>query len=122
MQNDIKLREGTLRHIQEYITHKIDQRGFADETVHERLLLLTEEVGELVNACRKVTGMNVDQNREINNKIGEEITDVINMVFAVGIKLGIDIEREFLAKEAIVDKRIYKRSENSMKSNERNKN
>ena len=43
--------------------------------------------------------MNVDQNREIANKAGEEVADVLNMVFVVGIKLGLDIEKEFFEKE-----------------------
>lgn len=109
--NEIKLKIGTIKHLEEYIADKIKRRGFEDETVHERLLLLTEEVGELVHACRKITGMNVDKSREISNKVGEEITDVINMVFAVGIKLGINIEKEFLSKEEEVDKRFYGRSQ-----------
>jgi len=105
-----KFKKGIIKCLQEYIAQKIKERGFEDETLHERLLLLAEEVGELINACRKISGMNVDLEREITNKVGEEIGDVINMVFAVGIKLGIDIEEEFLAKEAKVDKRMYKRS------------
>lgn len=105
-----QLTEGTIRHLQEYISEKVTKRGFADETIQERLLLLTEELGELVNACRKITGMNVDQNREIAHTPGEELVDVINMTFAVGIALGVDIEKEFRAKEEKIDQRTYKRS------------
>lgn len=105
-----QFKKGTISHFQEYIAQKIKDRGFEDETLHERLLLLTEEVGELVNACRKLTGMNVDQGREITNETGEEVTDVINMVFSVGIKLGLNMEEEFLSKEKKVDKRNYKRA------------
>ena len=108
-----KLAVGTIRHLQEYVRGKIKERGFEDETLHERLLLLTEELGELVHACRKISGMNVDQHREITNKAGEEVADVLNMVFAVGIELGLDIEHEFFEKEKKIDKRVYKRSSNS---------
>ena len=106
----MELKKETISHLQEYVAEKIKTRGFEDETLQERLLLLTEELGELVNACRKISGMNVDKDREIKNETGEEIVDVINLVFAVGIKLGLDIEKEFIAKEAIIDKRIYKRT------------
>ena len=106
----MELKQGTIKHLQEYIDFKIKERGFKDETLHERLLLLAEELGELVNACRKISGMNIDQNREITNQVGEEITDMINMVFAVGIELGIDIEKEFIEKNKKVDKRLYKRA------------
>lgn len=107
---NVKLNSGTLEHLQKYIAYKIKERGFEDESVHERLLLLSEEVGELIKSCRKITGMNIDQNRDISHKVGEEITDVINMVFAVAIKLGIDVEKEFLEKETKIDQRFYKRS------------
>ncbi len=107
-------KEGAIKHLQEYVAEKIKERGFEDETLHERLLLLTEEVGELVRACRKATGMNVDQNREIKNNIGEEVADVINLVFAVAEKAGIDAEREFILKNEEIDKRSYKRSEDKL--------
>jgi len=96
--------------LQDYVADKIISRGFEDETLHERLLLLTEELGELVKACRKISGMNVDQGKEAVHKAGEEVADVINLVFAVGIKLGLDIEKEFIEKNKIVDQRFYKRA------------
>lgn len=105
-----EMKKGTITHLQNYVATKIKQRGFEDESLHERLLLLVEEIGELANACRKISGMNIDVNRTINNKVGEEIADVINMVFAVGIVLDIDIEKEFIEKNKEVDKRFYKRS------------
>jgi NTP pyrophosphatase (non-canonical NTP hydrolase) len=104
-----QLPKGTITHLQKYIADKIVERGFEDETVRERLVLLMEEVGELAKACRKVSGMNQDQVRENSYHVGEELTDVINMVFAVGIELGLNIEQEFLKKEAEVDKRLYAR-------------
>lgn len=109
----LQLNAGTIHHLQEYIAGKIKERGFEDETLQERLLLLTEELGELVNACRKISGMNVDQHREITNEVGEEVVDVLNMVFAVGIELGIDIEKKFFKKDEKIDKRVYKRSPNN---------
>ncbi len=105
----IILKKGTIKNLQEHIAYKIKRRGFEDENIHERLLLLVEEVGELVKACRKITKMNCDVKREINVDVGEEITDIINMVFGVGIELGLDIESEFLKKEKIIDKRFYAR-------------
>ena len=105
----MELKPDTIKNLQEYIHSKIKERGFDDESLHERLLMLTEELGELVNACRKISGMYVDKDREIKNKVGEEVVDVINMVFAVGIKLGLDIEKEFIEKEAKIDKRNYER-------------
>jgi NTP pyrophosphatase (non-canonical NTP hydrolase) len=111
MSKTIRFKKGTIKHLQDYITYKIKQRGFEDETVHERMLLLMEEIGELAKACRKITGMNVDVKRKITLEVGQEVADVINLIFAVGIELGLDIEKEFVEKEKIVDARFYTRGE-----------
>ena len=58
------LQPGTIKQLQEHVATKIKERGFEDETLHERLVLLMEEVGELAKACRKVSGMNVDAVKE----------------------------------------------------------
>jgi len=110
--SETQLPPGSIKALQEHIAHKINERGFTDESVHERLLLLVEEVGELVNAVRHTSGMNVDQDRQADNEVGEEITDVINLIFAVAIKLGVDVEQEFIKKNERIDKRTYKRSKN----------
>jgi NTP pyrophosphatase (non-canonical NTP hydrolase) len=101
---------GILKQLQEYMAAKITERGFADETLQERMILLTEEVGELAKTVRKSSGMNLEKNKENNQNAGEEITDVLNMLFAVAIKFGLDIEEEFKKKEAKNDQRTYKKS------------
>jgi len=111
MDNQNTLKPGTITQLQEYVGGKIKERGFENETIHERLVLLMEEVGELAKACRKISGMNVDSAREIKYKVGEEITDVLNMLFAVGIELDINIEKEYFDKERKIDQRTYERSQ-----------
>lgn len=96
-----------VKSLQTYIAQKIEDRGFKDETLQERLLLLFEEVGELANAIRHKTQMNVDKNKAARNQVGEEVADIINLIFAVAIKLELDVAKEFLEKEAIIDKRTY---------------
>jgi NTP pyrophosphatase (non-canonical NTP hydrolase) len=106
----MELREGTLRHLQEYVAGKIRERGFEDESLHERMILLTEEVGELARACRKLSGMNINTGKEIRENAGEEVADVINMALAVAIKLNLDVDTEFREKEKEVDTRVYERA------------
>ncbi len=113
MSNKAELPEGTITHLQEYMAKKIAERGFEDETLHERMILLTEEIGELAKVVRKSSGMNLEKKKEALENAGEEITDALNMIFAVGIKLGLNIEEEFKKKEAKNDQRTYKRSEKS---------
>jgi NTP pyrophosphatase (non-canonical NTP hydrolase) len=105
----MELKKGTLKDLQAYISFKIKERGFDDESTQEQLLLLTEEVGELINAYRKGSNMYVDQNRASDADVGGEIVDVINFLFAVAIGLGIDVEREFRKKEKVIDARQYER-------------
>lgn len=102
------LPEGTIHTLQTYIEAKIQDWGFADETLEQRLLLLTEEVGELAKACRKQMGIKNDVARVKEYNPGAEVVDVINMVFAVGIQLGVDIDAEFVKKYREVDARVYK--------------
>ena len=105
-----KLKKGSIKKLQEYIAYKIKERGFEDETLHERTLLLVEEVGELVKEVRKISGMYVEKNKRNKYEIGGEVADVINLLFAVAIKLKVDVEKEFITKEEKNDKRVYKRS------------
>lgn len=105
-----ELKKGIISELQEYVAEKIKERGFEDETLHERLLLLIEEVGELAKASRKRSGMYVEEGKDDKHQLGEEIADVINMIFAVGIELELDMEKEFLLKESENDKRSYKRA------------
>ena len=104
-----KLKKDTIKHLQEYVAYKIKKRGFENETLHERLLLIVEEIGELVKDCRHLSGMNVNQNSEHKVDVGEEVADVLNLLFAVAIKLNLNIEEEYRKKEKIVDGRFYKR-------------
>ncbi len=105
------LPKDTIRTLQTYIEAKIKDWGFDDESLEQRLLLLTEEVGELAKACRKQTGIKTDAARAKNYDPAAEVVDVLNMVFAVGIQLGIDIEAEFIKKYREIDQRVYKHAD-----------
>lgn len=102
------LEENTIRNLQSYISEKIKDRGFDDETLQERLLLLSEEIGELLKACRK-TSIGHVKDTEKDRDIGSELADVLTMLFAVADELKIDVEKSFLKKEKEVDKRSYSR-------------
>lgn len=107
--NSPQLPTGTIQALQNYIEGKIQDWGFDDETLEQRLLLLTEEVGELAKACRKQVGIKSDAARTKEYNPGAEVVDVINLAFAVGIKLGVDIEAELIKKYREVDARVYER-------------
>lgn len=109
----MEFKKGTIRHLQEYIDQKCKEWDFTGEPLHEKLLLLTEEVGELIHACRKKMGMHLDTKRKTTAQIKEEMADVIMMALDTASKLGVDLEKEILKKIKVVDKRKYKRATKS---------
>lgn len=86
----------------------MSQRGFDDEIWQERLLLLSEEVGELIQACRKY-GIGHVRDMKEEYEIGEEIVDVINTLFHLANEFDVDVAKVFERKEAKVDERNYRR-------------
>ena len=68
-------------------------RGLSNQTVKDKLLLLTEEVGELTKAVRKnSSGASIDLDRINNyNSIESEIADVLIVLISVTNTLTIDI-------------------------------
>jgi NTP pyrophosphatase (non-canonical NTP hydrolase) len=107
MKKEIKLKPGTIKELQRYIDAKIKERSFEKESLNARLLLLSEEFGEVIKSVRHLTGAKVKKDKKVKDNIGHELADVINLIFAVGIKLDLDIEKDFLEKEKIIDARKY---------------
>lgn len=93
----------TLSDVQSYIQKVLNLRGLSNQTVKDKLLLLTEEVGELTKAVRKNSSRtSVDHNR-INNydSVENEIADVLIVLISVANALNIDIFESLKEKEKI---------------------
>ena len=106
-----KLKESsTLSDVQNYINQVLKLRGFSNQTVQDKLLLLTEEVGELTKAVRKSSpGASVDQDRICNyDSIESEIADVFIVLTSVANILNIDIFKCLKEKEKINTNRVWK--------------
>lgn len=100
----------TLSDVQSYVKKVLDLRGLSNQTVKDKLLLLTEEVGELTKAVRKnSSGASIDLNR-INNydSIESEIADVLIVLISVANVLNIDIFESLKEKEKINISRKWK--------------
>lgn len=106
----MELKKGTIKHLQKYFNQKCREWNFADETSQEKLLLLAEEVGELIHACRKAGGMMLDTKRKVTANMGEEMADVTMIAFDLSTRLGINLENEITKKIKVIDKRKYKRA------------
>jgi NTP pyrophosphatase (non-canonical NTP hydrolase) len=87
-----------LSDLQHYVVKLEQERGFADQGVLEKCLLLGEEVGELFKAVRRSSGLGVDRSSRAPEAAGE-LADLLIYLCAIANRLGIDLEQAFRAKE-----------------------
>jgi NTP pyrophosphatase (non-canonical NTP hydrolase) len=88
----------TLPDYQRYVAELEEERGFADQTVLEKCLLLGEEVGELFKTIREATGMSVDTQTAVS-PVADELADVFIMLCSIANRAGVDLDTAFRAKE-----------------------
>ena len=92
----------TLLDIQHYVTAIEDERGFAGNTVLEKYLLLSEEMGELAKCIRKSTGtMRTDSAKEYAFDTAGEFADILIVLCALANRLDIDLEQALRDKEEV---------------------
>lgn len=87
-----------LADFQKYVDELEIERGFSDQKVNEKCLLLGEEVGELFKAIRKAEGIAIDPNSKVG-EIGDELADVFIYLCSIANRYDIDLETAFLDKE-----------------------
>lgn len=100
----------TLPDIQTYIKKVLQIRGFENQNVKDKLLLLSEEVGELAKAVRKnSSGASVDLKKLENyDSVESEIADVLIVLISVANILDVDIFKSLKEKEQININRKWK--------------
>jgi len=96
----------TLTDIQLYVAALEKERGFADQNVLEKCLLLGEEVGELFKSVRKHRGMSIDPNSRAST-VEDELADLVIMTCSVANRLNVDLEAAFRRKEEVNKKRSW---------------
>ena len=95
-----------LAEFQQYVAELELERGFEDQTVTDKCLLLGEEIGELFKAVRRTEGLKVDPDSQIG-EIGHELADVFIYLCAIANRYGIDLEQAFLDKETLNHQRQW---------------
>jgi len=96
----------TLSDFQQYVRELEQERGFTEQTVLQRCLMLGEEMGELFQAIRKVENMAIDHNSKFGS-IEEELADVFIFLCSIANRYDIDMEDSFRNKEEVNKKRIW---------------
>lgn len=94
-------RQSTVDDVQEYIRKVITLRGFANQSVQDKMLLLLEETGELAKAIRKtLPEASIDYNKIENyTNIEEEIADVFIVLTSICNELNINLYDTIINKE-----------------------
>ena len=100
----------TLPQIQDYISKVLELRGFSNQTVQDKLLLLIEEVGELAKSVRKFSsGASVDERKLSNySNVESELADVFIVLVSVADKLNLDLFEYLKQKESENINRVWK--------------
>lgn len=96
----------SLADYQAYVQALELERGFSDQDVLQKCLLLGEEVGELFRAIRKAQGMVVDETAKIGGA-ADEMADVLILLCAIANRCGVDLEQAFRDKEEINKRRRW---------------
>ncbi|MEE4256703.1 MAG: MazG nucleotide pyrophosphohydrolase domain-containing protein [Bacteroidales bacterium] len=102
-----ELSTATLSNLQIYVHELEIERGFIDQTILEKCLLMGEEMGELFKAIRKTENISTDHNSKTFH-VGEELVDILIYICAIANRSGIDLEEAFLKKEEINKRRVWK--------------
>ena len=88
----------TINDFQEYVKQLENERGFSNDSVLQKCLLLGEEIGELFKGIRKAENIKLDKNSSVGN-ISEELADILIFLFSIANRYEIDLEKAFRDKE-----------------------
>lgn len=97
----------TLADFQIYVDALESERGFQDQALIQKCLLLGEEIGELFKAVRQREAMLLDPASRVE-PLADELADVLIYLCAIANRCGVDLEQAFRAKEEKNKKRVWR--------------
>lgn len=97
----------TLGDLQKYVQQMVKVRGFKDNRIEQRFLLLLEESGEFAKAVRKNAGLGFADDTQ-KKDMAEEAADVFIILLGICNMLNIDLEQAFRDKEEKNKQRVWK--------------
>jgi NTP pyrophosphatase (non-canonical NTP hydrolase) len=99
-------KDSSVSDLQNYVRDMIEARGFSKDPL-KRMLLLTEELGELAQSVRKREGMYIDMNADYETNTKNEMADVLICLLGLASTYDIDLGQAFIDKEIINQKREW---------------
>lgn len=97
----------TMADYQTYIQKTCEERGWDKRTSLEKMLFLTEEVGELAKAVRKEYGSYGYDKPQDATHLAEELVDVLNYVLDLANVYEVDLDKAFRAKWRVNETREW---------------
>jgi NTP pyrophosphatase (non-canonical NTP hydrolase) len=83
---------------QRYLREVLSERGFDDETISQKFMLLLEEAGEFAQAARKQA--NLAQATDTSaESVEDSAADLFTILIDICNHLEIDLEAAFIARE-----------------------
>lgn len=83
---------------QQYVKQVMRERGFDDERISQKFMLLLEEAGAFAQAAR--ASANLAQATDANvEDVGDAAADVFAVLLDICNQLGIDLEQAFVVRE-----------------------
>lgn len=83
---------------QQYVQDISKERGFDNETVSQKFMLLLEEAGEFAKAARKKANLAQSSDAPIEG-CNDAAADVFNVLLDICNQLGINLEKAFVSRE-----------------------
>lgn len=112
--NDLKIeldklsKKSSVEELQKYIKDMIETRKFRTSLL-ERMILLTEEIGELAKEIRKMdNNLLVDAHKDYSSSLENEMVDVFICLMGMYELLDIDLVQALKNKEELNFKREWK--------------
>lgn len=92
------IQNGALAVYQQYVKKAMQERGFDDETVSQKFMLLLEEAGGFARAARKRA--NLAEATDVSpERLDDAAADVLAVLLDICNQLGLDLEQAFINRE-----------------------
>jgi NTP pyrophosphatase (non-canonical NTP hydrolase) len=89
----------TLRDIQDEVKYLSRKKGFRSESIRDKILLLTEELGELARVSRSLTGMKIRKRHQTGPEyLSNELADFLIYLADIANSSSCDLETAFRHK------------------------
>jgi len=88
----------TLLTYQQYVKQIMHERGFDDERISQKFMLLLEEAGEFAQAARQKANLAQATDASVGD-LNDAAADVFAILLDICNQLGIDLEQAFIVRE-----------------------